>query len=181
MSILTSILDTVRFDGQTIGKKHARLLVNLAREHEARHLVLVVEREVTPPTKLALDSSFVSWETFTYCELTVDISRHELIPPHKLVLSKRTRRRIVRRYCGRQHLWNGNASDETLALTDAQRMADCVCTRESCWCLPRIFIDDPMARYLNVGVGEIIRIHRYSTTNGRSIAYRIGSNHDQSY
>jgi DNA-directed RNA polymerase subunit H (RpoH/RPB5) len=39
--------------------------------------------------------------------------------------------------------------------------------------LPRICIDDPISRYYNLSVGDIVRIERPSLTSGISISYRI--------
>ncbi len=39
--------------------------------------------------------------------------------------------------------------------------------------LPKIKVDDPIAKEIGAKVGDIIRIERESPTSGRSIAYRL--------
>jgi DNA-directed RNA polymerase I, II, and III subunit RPABC1 len=39
--------------------------------------------------------------------------------------------------------------------------------------LPRIQKHDPMARYMGLDVGNVVRIERYSATTGRDVYYRV--------
>jgi DNA-directed RNA polymerase I, II, and III subunit RPABC1 len=70
------------------------------------------------------------------------VSRHELVPPHAKLTDAEVR-----------------AVMETYMLTDKK-------------CLPSISSGDPMAKYLGVRPGDVVRVLRPSPSAGASVAYR---------
>ncbi len=117
-------------------------------EHAAdRKWVLVVIAEAVPATKLAsiiaqFKVSGVMLQVFLLNELAFNVSRHKLVPKHTL------------------------ASDEEVA-TLLRRMG-----LRSKSLLPLILRNDPMARYLGLRAGDVVRIERPSPTAGTHVLYR---------
>jgi DNA-directed RNA polymerase subunit H (RpoH/RPB5) len=84
----------------------------------------------------------VALEIFTLRELQYNISRHAMVPRHVRL----------------------TAEEERALLRD-------LCLKAKTQ-LPSISKTDPVARYLGLAPGDVVRIERPSLTSGRSIAYR---------
>lgn len=70
-------------------------------------------------------------------------------------------------------IWEHAAVPRHTLLTPTQRAAllkDLRCTPDQ---LPRMLRDDPMARYMGLRCGDVVRIDRPSITVGRDVYYRI--------
>ena len=82
-------------------------------------------------------------QLFLLAELQFNLSRHTLVPRHQKVTDPEEVRRVMEGYSLR-----------------AKHQ------------LPIILHTDPMARYLDLRPGELVRIHRLSPTSGEFLAYR---------
>lgn len=81
-------------------------------------------------------------ESFTFADLSVNISRHTLVPKHEIV-----------------------PKSEVGALKDA-------CMVSSLSQLPLIESSDAMAKYIRARPGDVVRVVRCCPTSGTQVAYR---------
>tara|TARA_B110000971_G_scaffold35732_2_gene33901 strand:+ start:641 stop:1195 length:555 start_codon:yes stop_codon:yes gene_type:complete len=88
------------------------------------------------------ESTTAGLEIFNLKELLYNISKHELVPKHEII-----------------------GEDELSSLLDIYKIK-----QKSQ--LPILLRTDPMARYLDVKAGEIVKITRASPTAGETIVYR---------
>ncbi|AUF82170.1 DNA-directed RNA polymerase subunit Rpb5 [Tetraselmis virus 1] len=121
----------------------------------ASHIVLILNTKNTiggssKPNNATVKSQYteaeargVNIEIFTLKEMQYNVSKHVLVPEHKHIKG------------------DTNVSDVLKQL--------CVKNR---YLLPAISPEDPMARYLGLKIGDVIKVKRPSMTSGISIAYR---------
>jgi DNA-directed RNA polymerase I, II, and III subunit RPABC1 len=107
-------------------------------------LIIVFKERVNNFTPKNIDElANIDVQVFTLKELLFNISRHELVPRHEVI-------------------------------RDPTQIADLVATHnlKSKLQFPIILKTDPMARYLNVQSGELVKVTRTSPSAGLSIVYR---------
>jgi DNA-directed RNA polymerase subunit H (RpoH/RPB5) len=115
--------------------------------HEGTRDIILVVLEKAPNfeqniTKLQTEFS-CRMQLFLLAELQFNLSQHHLVPRHVKVTDTQEIREIMTTYCLR-----------------AKHQ------------LPLILHTDPMARYLDLRPGDIVRVHRNSPTSGDFVAYR---------
>jgi DNA-directed RNA polymerase subunit H (RpoH/RPB5) len=112
---------------------------------DAKHVILVAASLSAATTKaLAAEAALqgVDMEVFSMQDMQFNVTRHSLVPRHERVPP---------------------AEDAALLKT---------LNVTSRFQLPVILNTDPVARYLNLSHGELVRVHRASPTSGTTVAYR---------
>jgi DNA-directed RNA polymerase subunit H (RpoH/RPB5) len=114
---------------------------------DVRHVILVFREPLSTQNAKALAENPVGQiartEVFQLRELLYNVSHHELVPKHARVESE----------------------DEVKQVLAAYKL-------KSKAQLPLILKGDPMARYLGIRTGEVVRITRPSPTGGTYVCYR---------
>ena len=134
----------VEFEGSTsMGIKQVRQFVLHIDQHNFFTGIMVTAQHVSSSAhKIAATILPRQLEIFHESDLLVNITRHELVPPH-ILLSDSEKRQLLDRY----------------RLKETQ--------------LPRIQHGDPVARYLGLRKGQVVKIIRQSATAGRYASYRL--------
>jgi DNA-directed RNA polymerase I, II, and III subunit RPABC1 len=110
----------------------------------AQFVILVVNDTVTSTYLKQLDSHKVPREIHHIKMLQINISKHELVPKHEVVRDQEDVKQILEQY-----------------------------SLKSKHHLPIILKSDPMAKYLGLKSGDIVKITRASPTAGEYILYRV--------
>lgn len=112
---------------------------------DTRVLVLLISKVPVSSTnaKQILDIHGIQVDVFEVSELIFNISKHTLVPLHEPVRDAAAVKAIV----------------DTYRLKSAHQ-------------LPLIQKTDPMARYLGLRPGQLVRVTRYSPTSGEYVLYR---------
>lgn len=105
--------------------------------------IIVVREHPTSTALKGLEASARDLQFFNVAELQYNVSKHVLVPPHEAIRDEAEIDRIV-----------------------AEHLA------KSRFHFPLIFSTDPMARYLGLKHGQIVRIIRVSPSAGRYVLYR---------
>lgn len=114
-------------------------------ENPFENYIVVLKDKTTSSNMSNIHSLDANVQVFELRELQFNISKHVLVPKHRLIPS----------------------TDETFA-SILQKLN--IRSRTQ---LPVILRTDPMARFLNAKSGDLIEITRYSPTSGEHIFYRI--------
>lgn len=133
--------------GAKVGVGPIRSIVQRMRSDDHHHAIIVAEVGLTPPAKKAcrmIQEEGVRIETFVEAELLYDVMEHEFVPNHT-VLTEAEKELLLRRF--------RLDGDATL--------------------LPYILTSDPVARYLGLTHGQVVKIERPSTTSGKGVTYRV--------
>lgn len=108
------------------------------------HIILVFKEKINNLNiKNLKEQTNVTIEIFMMKELQYNISKHTLVPKHMIV----------------------HDSEEIDSILDTYRLKKNQ--------LPIILKADPMARYLDVKVGDIVKVTRNSPSAGEAIVYRF--------
>jgi DNA-directed RNA polymerase I, II, and III subunit RPABC1 len=131
-------------DEPKIGIKSVKTYFQRMKDESIYHAILVVQQQLTPSAKQALDALSPEYiiEQFLESELTVNIFYHDLVPEH-VVMTVDEKKELLARY----------------SLQESQMM--------------KIQATDPVARYLGLKRGQMVKIIRASETAGRYITYRL--------
>lgn len=107
--------------------------------------IIIIPGKISQQAKQKIQdiSKELSIEVFTVGELVVNITEHELVPKH-ILLSEQDKKLLLERY----------------RIRDQNQ-------------LPKILLTDPVARYLGLKRGDVVKIIRDSETAGKYITYRI--------
>ncbi|KAG1664252.1 hypothetical protein FOA52_003506 [Chlamydomonas sp. UWO 241] len=127
-----------------VGVKTIKVVAERMKAENVTRAVMVIAANLTPFAKqVLLDlQPRLNIEQFTENELLVNITKHVLVPEHR-ILQKEEKQVLLDRY----------------KVKETQ--------------LPRIQHSDPVARYLGLQRGEVVRIVRPSETAGRYVTYRF--------
>ena len=133
----------VEFNGDTnVGVKEFRKFIHHVVEQNFWTGVLILAGSITPSAlKIVPTVKPTEIEVFTESDLSVNITRHELVPKH-VMLSVEEKKVLLERY----------------RVKESQ--------------LPRIQAGDPVAKYLGLRRGQVVKIIRKSETAGRYASYR---------
>jgi DNA-directed RNA polymerase I, II, and III subunit RPABC1 len=118
---------------------------SIMRVIEACSGIIIIPGKPTQQAKQKLQeiSKELPIEIFTVSELVVNITEHELVPKH-ILLSEKDKKLLLDKY----------------KIKDPNQ-------------LPKILLSDPVARYLGLKRGDVVKIIRKSETAGKYITYRI--------
>ena len=105
--------------------------------------ILVVMDKITQNNLKQLHELGIELQIFLLNELQFNITKHVLVPKHELIKDPEEKKRIL----------------ETYSLKSIHQ-------------LPIILRHDPMAKWLNLKSGDIVRITRPSQTSGVYVSYR---------
>jgi DNA-directed RNA polymerase I, II, and III subunit RPABC1 len=105
--------------------------------------ILIVREKISQNNLKQLSALGISMQIFLLKELQFNISKHELVPKHELVSDPQEIKHVL----------------DVYSLKSKNQ-------------LPIILKTDPMARWLNLGSGDIVRISRPSPTSGFYVTYR---------
>ena len=131
-------------DSDKVGVRPIKKYVEAMEETKVYRAILILRYGITSYARQAIQEIHpYRIEYFLEKELVVNITRHALVPKHELT-SEHVKNLVITKY----------------TKGDPQR-------------LPRISVTDPVARYLGVAVGELLKITRPSETAGLYVTYRI--------
>jgi DNA-directed RNA polymerase subunit H (RpoH/RPB5) len=105
--------------------------------------IIIVKDKISQNNMKQLSALNIEMQTFLLKELQFNISKHVLIPKHELIKDPQEVKKIMEMY----------------SLKNKHQF-------------PIILKTDPMAKWLNLKSGDIIRITRPSPTSGHYIVYR---------
>jgi DNA-directed RNA polymerase subunit H (RpoH/RPB5) len=105
--------------------------------------ILVVLDKITQNNMKQLHEMGIELQIFLLNELQFNITKHVLVPKHELISDPEEKKRILEMY-----------------------------SLKSIHQLPIILRHDPMAKWLNLKSGDIVRITRPSQTSGLYVSYR---------
>ena len=135
------------FDSK-LAQKDMNAIHALMGEKNAQHLVIVANNRATPKVSSVLGILGHNAQLFSEHELHFSIPKHQLIPKHVLV-DDEERKHILESYA---KLPDGKIHPEVL---------------------PGMYTTDPVARYYNYKVDDLIRIERPRVDGFVDITYRI--------
>lgn len=105
--------------------------------------LIIVKEKVSQNNLKQIAALDIDYQIFLLKELQFDISKHELVPKHEFISDPEEVKKIM----------------EQFSLKTKHQ-------------LPIILKTDPMARWLNLKTGDIVRISRPSQTSGHYVTYR---------
>lgn len=113
-------------------------------DDEAHDVFVVVTRDKpTHPGRKGIDELGKDVQFFDIAELQYNVSRHQLVPPHEPIRDEAEIERVMARY-----------------------------KLKTRFQLPVILSTDPIARYLALKHGQLVRITRPSPSSGTYVLYR---------
>lgn len=113
---------------------------------EFQNYLIILRDKLSATNQKSIQEMNKPVEMFELRELQYNISKHILVPKHRLII----------------------ASDQNTINAIFQKLG--IKSRSQ---LPAILKTDPMARFLNAKTGDLVEITRYSPTCGEHIFYRI--------
>lgn len=124
-------------------KKILTSIKSVKSESKTTHIIIVLKDKPSSQNSISNNiSDNISFEVFKLAELMINISKHEKVPKHEII-SNDDIIKIMKLY----HLKSINQ-------------------------LPLILTSDPMARYLGLKSGQVVKITRNSPSAGTYIHYR---------
>ena len=142
-------------------------------EEEVKRAILVVQQAMTAFAKQAIleicASEGLNLECFQETELLVNITKHVLVPQHQVLTKEVCARPVAQRLQSQHgahppHARSAGPQEKSILLKryklkEAQ--------------LPRIQLNDPVARYYGLARGQVVKIVRPSETAGKYVTYRL--------
>jgi DNA-directed RNA polymerase I, II, and III subunit RPABC1 len=114
------------------------------KENHTTHVILVFKEKINNFNQKNLEEfNNMTLQVFLMKELLFNISKHNLVPKHEVIDDKEQIDNLVNTYNLKSKLQ-----------------------------FPIILKSDPMARYLNIQSGQLVKITRISPSAGESIVYR---------
>ena len=125
---------------------HTKFKINDIRKSlvDDKLTIVVFKEKINNLNKRNLREQMPNIEIFNIKELLFNVSHHSYVPKHEVVKDTEEIDGIMNTY---------NIRHRSM--------------------FPVIMRTDPMARYLNLGQGDIVRIRRQSPTAGEAIVYRV--------
>jgi len=125
---------------------HTKFKINDIRKSlvDDKLTIVVFKEKINNLNKRNLREQMPNIEIFNIKELLFNVSHHSYVPKHEIVKDAEEIDGIMNTY---------NIRHRSM--------------------FPVIMRTDPMARYLNLGQGDIVRIRRQSPTAGEAIVYRV--------
>jgi DNA-directed RNA polymerases I, II, and III subunit RPABC1 len=121
---------------------------NMMGEKNATHLIIVANNKATPKVEGILGILGHNAQLFNEEELVFNITKHQLVPTHSLTSSEE-RDKIIKAFA--------TSSDGKVHLD----------------ILPAIFTSDPVCKYYNFKLDDIIKIERSRKDGFTDISYRV--------
>jgi DNA-directed RNA polymerase I, II, and III subunit RPABC1 len=131
-------------EGDSVGIKHMRTFAQYLSAHNFHTGILITECNITPSALKIIPAVASETRIETFNENDLLVNiTHHELVPKHVLLSKQEKAALLARY----------------RLKDTQ--------------LPRIQMTDPVARYLGLRRGQVVKIIRKSETAGRYASYRL--------
>ncbi|GAU42946.1 hypothetical protein TSUD_142830 [Trifolium subterraneum] len=173
------------YDDAKLGVKAVRSVFDRMVTENFTRGILVCQRQLSPSGRkgVTLSNSLRNChlEVFLEADLIVNITRHERVPEHQ-VLTNAEKKALLKRFsipaiCLSWNLLKLMTRPEkppgtgAILICSAAHLTATGSLRAAT--LPRILINDPIARYYGLNRGQVVRIIRPSETAGRYITYRF--------
>ena len=139
----TGLRDVIVFTHKTKSGDLARAAADTSEQRLANVIIVTLEAFKKTQKAAAVGYFGPTHEAFTLAELSINISRHVLVPKHEL-LSKEDAQALI---------------SKVMLSSLAQ--------------LPVIKANDAMAKYIRARPGDVVKIERVCPTVGTQIAYRL--------
>lgn len=131
-------------EDEKIGVKPIKVYTDRMKEENVTNAILVLRVDITPFAKQAVQEMSDSFRIEHFKEAELLVDITEhVLVPEHIVLSQNEKSELIKRY----------------KMKETQ--------------LPRIQLNDPVARYYGMKRGQVVKIVRPSETAGRYITYRI--------
>ena len=131
-------------DKDKVGIKAITLITDRMKEENVKNAILVVQVDLNPYAKTALQEMADTYRIEYFKDAELLVDITEhTLVPQHIVLSQNEKAELLNRY----------------KLKETQ--------------LPRVQVNDPVARYYGMKRGQVVKIIRPSETAGRYVTYRI--------
>ncbi|KAG8920671.1 DNA-directed RNA polymerases II 24 kDa polypeptide (RNA polymerase II subunit 5) [Tulasnella sp. 419] len=131
-------------DEKNVGVKTMRKFIGILDEKKIQRGIIIYSQSMTPAAKKVINAMSQNYVLEEFAESDLLVNiTHHKLVPKHEVLSKEEKAVLLERY----------------RLRETQ--------------LPRIMLNDPVARYYGLRRGQVVKITRPSETSGRYASYRI--------
>lgn len=129
---------------ETVGVKPIRTLIERLAQNSVKDAIVVYRKNITASASKVLQTLATEYRIETFAESSLLVNiTHHELVPKHIVMSDEDKKTLLNRY----------------RLREIQ--------------LPRIQLDDPVARYYGLNRGQVVKIIRNSETAGRYVTYRL--------
>ncbi|RKO97352.1 hypothetical protein CXG81DRAFT_11823 [Caulochytrium protostelioides] len=127
-----------------LGIKHVKKIFERMAEQEVMHSIIIYQNSMTPSAQKIIQEMAPRWRVEIFKESELLVNiTHHVLVPQHEVLTEEGKQTLLQRY----------------RLKPSQ--------------LPRIMLNDPIARYYGLQRGEVVKIIRPSETAGKYVTYRL--------
>ena len=121
----------------------------LMKTNTAQQLIIVVNNKATPKVENVIGLLGNNAQLFFEGELVFNVTKHQLVPRHELVVDSAERDKILKLFTT---LPDGHIHENLI---------------------PGMYTSDPVAKYYNYKVDDLIKVHRPRRDGYYDLTYRI--------